>query len=299
MLDEEAQTESQDNEMEQEAIIDETGVAPSSQEDDDGVLHGPALPPPSHVPIPQETNSPPPLEQEDSQPQPSCSQESSEVSHEIKLREKLVHRVHSFKISRNQSKADEVSTSNARVSVAADVALVERKKPSSRAMDMKPVEVPPPMNAAADELVVESTGEMQQDTLSGYPQPTTMVQQPVIEPSPSANTSFQADARIEPETGVMEGEPGEIMEDSMELSGDSAGASAVKMEVEEEEGGTKDSEGGVLGEEEMVRGEEEMDRGDGEEGKVKERISIPSGGKCYMDREDASEIKDNNFTKKR
>ena len=66
MLDEEAQTESQDNEMEQEAIIDETGVAPSSQEDDDGVLHGPALPPPSHVPIPQETNSPPPLEQEDS-----------------------------------------------------------------------------------------------------------------------------------------------------------------------------------------------------------------------------------------
>ena len=223
--------------------------------------------------------------------QPRGAQGSSEVTREVELRKKLVGRVQSFRIGRNQSSGssqdEEVATGNnirPPTFTADSAGRAKEEVPIGDGAGVRSVEAPPPISTPADELVVESTGEMQQDPLNEIPQPAEI---PTVEPPPSINTSFQgSEARIEPETGIMEGEPGEIMDDSTaeaeEMVGVAEGGASTKgVGTQEEERG----EGRVFEEGETMGGEEE---------EVQKMLNIPIGRKCYMDMEKggASENKD-------
>ena len=197
-------------------------------------------------------------------------QEATEISFKIRekvLRERLVHRVPGFKTGRSQSgggstRDEEPPEAPASTSTAEQVE--EAPHDSS-----KVGEAPPPTTASADELVVESTGELSQ----APPMDVAPLNEPTASDNTgsqaSNNTSFQEPSRIAPETGIMEGEPGEIMEDSNaeteEMSG--AGAEVGSVKSQEEEG--------------RVPGEEE-----GESKNVLVR------GKCYMDMERGEERHD-------
>ena len=123
---------------------------------------------------------------------------------------------------------------------------------------------------SAEDLVVESTGEMQQQEPSvEAPVPDVHPPPPMAESSPMVmNTSDQGSEAREPETGIMEGEPGEIMDDSNaeaeEVGVVAAGGRAEGQALEEGEMGEEDEEEEV---------EEEL------------KNVVEVGGKCYMDME--------------
>ncbi len=243
--------------------------------------------------------------------------DSPEVSfkiHEVKLREKLVRRVQSFRIGHNQSSRDEeeVAAVNDRTSAVASSAAADSAErmeettvppPSSSSegpSTMRPAEAPPPTSTvvAADEFVVESTGEMQQDPQNEVPPSMVGTQQPTtVEPSPLANTSFQALEAREPETGIVEGEPGEIMDD---LNAETEEVGMAGGGVSSEGGAalsTRLEEGGVVGTEgERVLEEGEMEEEEADETK---NTMLSVEGKCYMDMEkdETSKTKDD-ITKK-
>lgn len=219
-------------------------------------------------------------------------------NNEKELREKMIRRMQSFKIGRMKSEPashDEASPSTTtsgpqRVSEASPStttpsgpqrssvsSLPEREKAadvvvaSSQAALGPSVAVQPP--PALEESVVESTGELEQEETSSPPGPPSEWN---LLPACSEMPVFHAtlEPRIEPETGIREGEePGEILDDS-------------NVEAEEVTAGG----GVVVGEEGRYLEEGEM--GEGGSASEGETGSFAVEGKCYMDMEKTEPSKD-------
>ena len=137
---------------------------------------------------------------------------------------------------------------------------------------------------SSDENVVESTGEMQRESVAQVSEEAGPFEPPPSTkdaPPPSSSSSFsssflqpqQTESRVEPETGIVEGEPGEIMEEREERG----------REEQRQREGKRDLEEGEMEEEEE---EEEVTKGEERVGVV-----LEVGGRCYMD-DEAMETRD-------
>lgn len=186
---------------------------------------------------------------------------------EQNLRDNIIRRgVYSFKIGRGKS--DSAPEKDTAVAAGAGSGIAERWE--ERGARKEAESVGAVQHVSAEESVVKSTGEFEQDVPMDVPggDPVSEDVQPpadpVVEPVPVFPVS---EARIEPETGIVEGEPGEICDDEgdREEGGEGRGSDGQGQELEE----------GEMAAEERSEGEIEDDG----------PPEVTVGGKCYMDME--------------
>lgn len=184
------------------------------------------------------------------------------LEREEKLREKLTFKIGkpSSSSSASSATAQDVDTPTVKSGPAPQSADVAKE---TMAVSSNP------LSASVKDTMVEYTGEVQQDSSSSAVDqvpcppseqhddapPTYQLQEAPPTTTTTAASQPAAEVRVpDPETGMMEGEPGEIMEDSAaggtEEEGEGEGRVLEEGEMEEEGGACEDEDGGRFEEEE-------------------------------------------------